>query len=492
MINPIDRVIGFFDPDRGLRRHRARTLLHRAYEGASLRDGWRPKRPGASANADHAADAATLRVRSRSLEQNVPYIAQGMRSHVANIVGTGIVPKSLAAEGRKLDETWARFVPMADADGQLDAYGLMALAYRTAERDGECLMRIRSRRIEDGLPAPVQFQVLEIDWLDTLRNEVRGTSVVTEGIQRDALGRVEGYWLFDDHPGEVTPRRGVRSTSHFVPASSIIHLFTPERPGQGRGFPRIAPVIARVRDLQLYEDAELHRKNLETRLSVVTSGDPSVMANAPADLSQDQAQQHAQRTGELGALGSGGITQVPDGLNITVIEPKPAGGYVEYVKLQLHLVAAGCGWTYEMMTGDVSEVNFSSARVRRLDYQRECEMTQWLHLIPRLCNRMWQAFVDACHLAGIVARADYAVDWSTPKWSYVNPQQEVRADLDEIAGGLSSISEKLRRRGYKPEQVFAELKMDFEKLKELGLLDFLMMLQKGRPMQEGGQGGAEK
>ena len=52
------------------------------------------------------------------------------------------------------------------------------------------------------------------------------------------------------------------------------------------------------------------------------------------------------------------------------------------------------------------------------------------------------------------------VDYSTPKWDYVNPQQEVRADTEEIAAGLSSLSEKLRRRGYKPDDVFAEMKSD--------------------------------
>lgn len=489
MRNPVDAIVGFFSPEKGLRRFYQRQLLKRAYEGASEKDGWRPRRAGASANTDHAMDATKLRARSRALEQNVPYIARGMRAHVASVIGTGITPKSLAKRpqvAKRLNELWQEWVPLADADGKLDLYGLQALAFHAQERDGECLIRIRPRYKGDGLPVPLQLQVLEIDWLDSLRTENRGASTVINGIQYDALGRVEGYWLFDEHPGEIaTTRRGVRRESHFVPAASVIHFFTPERPGQGRGFPRLAPVIARVRDLQLYEDAELARKNLETRLSVLASGDPSVLANAPTDFGHAQAQEHAQRTGELGPLPSGGITHVPDGVNLTVVDPKPAGGYVDYVRYTLHLIAAGAGWTYEMMTGDVSQVNFSSARVRRLDYQREVEMTQWVHVVPRLCDRIWRAFVDAAFLDGEIDQVDYAVDWSTPKWSYVNPQQEVRADLDEIAGGLSSISEKLRQRGYKPEQVFEEMKQDFDKLKQLGLLDILMMLQKGRPMDSG-------
>jgi capsid protein len=57
-----------------------------------------------------------------------------------------------------------------------------------------------------------------------------------------------------------------------------------------------------------------------------------------------------------------------------------------------------------MMTGDVSQVNFSSARIRRLDYKREAEREQWLHVIPRLIAPMVRAFVDAAELGGLVKK----------------------------------------------------------------------------------------
>jgi hypothetical protein len=168
-------------------------------------------------------------------------------------------------------------------------------------------------------------------------------------------------------------------------------------------------------------------------------------------------------------------------MNLTVVEPKAAPGYVDYLRFNLHLVAAGMGVTYEMLTGDVSQVNFSSARVALLEFRRGAEQTQWLTLIPRLCVPIWRAFIDAAVLAGKLRQADYRADWSTPKWDYVNPEQDVKADLAEISGGLSTISEKLRRRGYKPELVFAELRTDFERLRSDGTLDLLLQLQTGQP-----------
>jgi capsid protein len=212
---------------------------------------------------------------------------------------------------------------------------------------------------------------------------------------------------------------------------------------------------------------------------VIASGDVSTLAQ-----SESESLEKVRETGDLGSLASGSIVQIPSGVNVTMVEPKAMPGYVDYSKHQLHLIAAGMGVTYEMLTGDVSEVNFSSARIRRLDFQRQIEQKQWLCTIPVLCNLMAQAFVEACVLGGHIPRPEYTVDWATPKWDYVNPVDDVKADLAEISGGLSSVSEKLRRKGYKPDQVFAELQSDFEKLKAAGVLDLLMQLMTGQLMSQ--------
>lgn len=479
----LDRFIGQFSPGAALRRMRERDLLARAYEAASPRDGWKPRRAGASANADHMADAATIRAKARNLVQNVPYIAAGMEKHVANVIGTGIVPRSLAPTADAIDALWTEWGKVADADGERDIYGLMATADFAMEQDGEVLVRLRNRRPEDGLPVPLQLQVLEIDWLDSAKNGTTDASgTIIGGIEYDMLGRKAAYWLFPHHPGDPQSmlRGNLRGASKPVPASAVIHLFNPKRPGQGRGFSRLAPVINTARDLRLYEDAELHRKNLETRLSVIASGDAARIGN-------EMSPEEAQKTGSLGELPSGGILQAPAGFDLTVVEPKAAPGYVDYVKHQLHLIAAGMGITYEMLSGDMREVNFSSARVALLEYRRSVEHFQWLTFIPKLCEPIWRAFIDAAYLAGKVRTPDYRVDWSTPKWDYVNPEQDVKADMAEISGGLSSFSEKLRRRGYKPQLVFDELKSDMQRLQADGTLELLLALQ-GRGMPGAAQG----
>jgi capsid protein len=181
----------------------------------------------------------------------------------------------------------------------------------------------------------------------------------------------------------------------------------------------------------------------------------------------------------MGELGGGAIFGIPAGMQVTVVEPKAAPGYVDYIKLQLHIISAAIGVPYEAITGDMSEVNFSSARVRLLAYRRQVQQTQWLILVPMLLRPIYEAFIDAASLAGKIRGSDKSVDFSMPKWDYVNPEQEVKADTAEIAAGLSTPSEKLRQRGYDPDTVFNELASDLKKFKDLGILDTLLFMQRG-------------
>lgn len=417
-----------------------------------------------------------LRAKARALVQNVPYIAAALDTLATDTIGTGIVVRATGKEQEKINPLFVEWAKVADADGRLDCYGLIKVAYSAMEQDGEVLVRLRPRRPADGLPVPLQLQVLEIDWLDDTRTGGYNGNTIIQGIEYDQLGKVAAYWLWDQHPGDMVLVRGRKIQSSRVPAQNIIHLFNPKRPGQGRGFTRFAPIIARTRDTQTYEDAELGRKNLEARLSVLASGDTAQLEHPASSGNPGGASNGVQ---DLGELGGGNIFGMPAGLNFTVVEPKAAPGYVDYIKLQLHIISAAIGVPYEAITGDMSEVNFSSARVRLLAYRRAVQQVQWLVLVPMLLRPIYEAFIDAAYLAGKIRGTDKAVDFSMPKWDYVNPEQEVKADTAEIAAGLSTPSEKLRQRGYDPDTVYNELASDLKKFKDLGILDTLLFMQRG-------------
>lgn len=466
-----DRAVGYFSPSKAYRNMLAREFLHRAYEGASRSDGWKPKRAGASAIVDHACDARELCIRSRALVQSVPYCANALEVGVSARVGTGIVPVWL---DKAVAKRWVEWGPHADYDGLLDVYGLQVKAERARDQDGAVFIRRHIQKM--GAVVPLKLQVLEMDYLDVQKNSVlAGGNEVIAGIEYNRRGQRVAYWLFERHPGDTGFwHLGRTGQSQRVPADEIIHLFNPARPGQQNGFSRFAPVIAKVRDLYTYGDAELQRKQLESRMGVLATLEKS--DGIPPQLPGEQ-KPGAPGVMDLGDLAGGGIVALPPGVgNPTFIEPKAVPGFTSYMKEGWKEVAAGYRIPYELMTGDLSEVNFSSSRMRQNQFRREVEMDQWSITVPMLCAPIARWFLQALDLVAAVPSGLEMPDWTVPKWASPNPVQDVASDVGAVKGGLQSLSETIRQRGYDPEVVFAELKADLARLNSDGTLPLLAAL----------------
>jgi lambda family phage portal protein len=219
-MNWLDRTIGYVAPATALRRARHRaamTALARSYEGARVgrrTEGWVVA--GTSVNAEIGTALSRLRDRSRDLVRNNAYAAKAVQAVVSNLVGTGILPRARSGDpaiNEMADKLWARFAESCDADGLTDFSGLQALIVRAMAESGECPVRIRERRIEDGLAVPLQLQVLEPDHLDTAKTgDLANGGFVVQGVEFDPLGRRRAYWMFPVHPGEVAMFRRVSLT----------------------------------------------------------------------------------------------------------------------------------------------------------------------------------------------------------------------------------------------------------------------------------------
>ena len=138
--------------------------------------------------------------------RNNPYAAKAVTALVSNMVGTGLLPRARAATpelAAAADRLWSAFAATADADGLTDFSGLQALIVRSLVESGEVLVRLRERRVEDGLAVPLQLQVLEADHLDSGKTgELADGGFVVQGIEFDRLGRRRAYWLYPTHPGD--------------------------------------------------------------------------------------------------------------------------------------------------------------------------------------------------------------------------------------------------------------------------------------------------
>lgn len=464
-MNWLDQTLGFFSPRAGLRRARARAamnILRRGYEGAKLgrrTEGWRT--PGSGSNSEIAAALPRLRDRSRDLVRNNPYAAKGVNALVSNLVGGGLKARARAGDAALndvADKLWTSFAAECDADGRTDFHGLQAMVARAMVESGECLVRLRPRRAIDGLAVPLQLQVL---------GEAKGGGFIHQGIEFDRLGRRVAYWLFPVHPGEVAAFSRGSLKSKRVPAADVCHVFERLRPGQERGVPWFAPVIIKMRDLDEYDDAELVRKKIEACFAafVLDADDGETLGSIMGgDVSENEAGRRIE------TFEPGMIEYLPAGKDVRFAAPAASGGYPEYMRFQLHAIASGLGLTYELLTGDLSQVNYSSIRAGLIEFRRRMEALQGQVLIPGLCSPVWRRFVKTAQAVDGLPTGDFGVEWTAPRFEAVDPLKDAKADVMSVRSGFMTLKEAIARNGYDPSDVLAEIADTNARLDELDLV----------------------
>ena len=107
--------------------------------------------------------------------------------------------------------------------------------------------------------------------------------------------------------------------------------------------------------------------------------------------------------------------------------PECADNFAEYMRVQLHAIAAGVGLTYELLTGDLSQVNYSSIRAGLIEFRRRMEALQWQLLVPGLCRPVWQRFVETAQAAGLLPPGAIEAEWTAPRFEAVDPLKDVQA-----------------------------------------------------------------
>jgi len=465
----LDRMIAAVSPQRALARQMARTKLaalsraRMAYDGASTSHragGWRPVH--SDANAETRVGGARLRDNAREMVRNNPYAARAKNIITSNVVGTGIIPTITSQNKRtktRLEELLREHfdTTACDASGMTDLYGLQSLAMATIVESGEVLIRKRLRRAGDNLPLPFQLQVIEPDYLDTFHDgPLPNGNIRIQGVEFDANGRRVAYWLFNEHPGTSYPA-AIQSSR--VEADLVLHVYRVDRPGMARGVSWFAPVVLRMRDFNDYVDAQLMRQKIAACFAAfVTSDNPESTSTEESDAGYP-----------LQAFEPGIIERLRPGEQVEFGTPPPVTDFDAFSRVTLREIAAGLGVSYEALTGDLTSVNFSSGRMGWLEFQRSIDSWRNHMLVPQMLHRIGAWFMEGAGVLGAVNGAAQVV-WTPPKREMISPRDEIPFTVDAIRAGLITRSEVLRRAGYDPEIVDAELAADNARADQLKLI----------------------
>jgi lambda family phage portal protein len=449
-MNALDRVIGYFSPATALRRARARHAT-RIYEGASVgrrASAW--KTLHTSANAEIQLAIRPLRDRARDLARNTPHAPRMLDILTSHTVGTGIVPVS-ATGSDKLDNQvmglWNDWVEQADVTGLQSFYAMQALAVRSMVESGEIVCRFIDRPIDEGLPVPMQLQLLEADYIDQFRDGIYGDPKAANDkrLIRSRLGvglgdfdsRV-GLWLWPYHPGEITTLNMRPLISQFVPAGDLIHMFKVLRPGQVRGVPWFAPILTTQRELADFMDAASVKARIEACFAAfITNDDPTIPLLDPSREGINQTLDTANPEALVTTLEPGMMKELRQGQDIKFAQPTSNTQLDPLLKHNLQAMAVGVGCTYDQTTGDMSQASYISLRAGKVDFWRLVEQLQKLTVIPMACRPTWKRFISRAILAGRLKQrsSGYPCEWVTPAREAINPKDDLEADRNEVRAG---------------------------------------------------------
>jgi lambda family phage portal protein len=452
------------------------------FDGAGQRrrlKSWMPTQY--TTNVIMSATGALLRSRARDALRNNPHANAACESFVANLIGTGIKPSSLVTDDPELREEimelWLDWTDQADADGLADLYGMQSIVARSLFEAGECFIRFRNRRPEDGYAVPLQIQLLESEMCPYWFNmQAPNGNWIMNGVELDLLGKRAAYWFYPVHPGDMPIEITGTMTPVRVPASEVLHIFKCTRPGQMRGVPLITPALVRMFLLDQYDDAELERKRIAAMFAgFITTATPEDVI--PIDGLDTSAPQ--ENVG-LSGLEPGTMQTLLPGENIVFSEPADVGGSYEayQYRQQLSLYSA-LGIPYSVGTSDLRRANYSSLRGSIVEYRRKLEQFQHNIIVFQMCVPIWQRWLDTAVLAQAIPinATTYLADQATyqrAKWipqrnDWVDPLKDRQAEKLAVDAGFKSRSDVVEAEGNDPEENDRRIAADKAREQELDL-----------------------
>lgn len=447
----------------GFRRGRGRTPS--AYAAGRPRFGQRGWRaPPSGPNAEIQRGLQYLRDRSRQMVRDNPYATRAVAVTVAHQIGTGITARINDAAVQSMWDDWAK---RCDHDGLNDLYGLMEMAARVVVEGGEALIRLRvvsraeARRRR--LPIPLTLQVMEGDMLPLSTTYLAPPRRIDQGVEFNADGTRAAYHLLSQHPGEVMGLLGEPiGRLERVPAEQIIHLFRALRPGQVRGVPAFAPVLLRMKQLDDYEDATLEKAKAESLLGVFISGPepidpPTLPGGTPEEIPSFE-------------LFPGMVHNLPGGSEPKFLTPGGAGGFEPFALHQLMAIAAGVHVTYDQITGDLRQANYSSLRAGKIEFRRKIEADQWLMFIPRMCQPLWDAWESLAAVTPAWPVGGVSVEWQPPRFEMIDPAKEIDAAKQAVRSGFETWDQAVSSFGYDPAKQADEIARANARFDDRGLV----------------------
>jgi lambda family phage portal protein len=428
---------------------------------------WRPQLLDADGEAEH--ELADLRAFSRDLERTAPVATGAIETRVSHIVGTGLSLQSRidakelglsdeqASEWQSLTERrfgmWAKS-QYADRHGELCFYEQQQLALRSHDSSGDVFVLLGDKGREDW-PFRLTMQIVEADRVSNPDGRTN-TATLIDGVERDGDGEPIAIQVSRYHPGRLVPRTANAWERIPYRGSSgrrnVLHLKEVKRPGQTRGLPILAPIIATIKQLTRYTDAEVDAAVNSAALALFMQMDPEAFADSTIFSDQERQRMLAAANWD-GTIQSGRAVNLMPGESIVSPTPgRPNPNFDPFFGAMLNICSMGLGIPKEVLA-KAFNASYSASRAALMDAWRTWQIKR-VWLAQRLCQPVYEEWLADAVALGIIQAPGFFADpfiryaWSQTSWcgdgpGALDPLKEAMAAAKRMEEGITTRAEEV-------------------------------------------------
>ena len=482
-----------------------------AYDGASRRitdlSGFNP--PNISPQSALSLDRGRLAARIHHMGRNDGWASSAFSRQVDSVIGAGwrltakpnaislgIEPSAANDLAIQIEAAWRDYSTdpdCCDAGQRFTVGGLLAIGFRHRVADGEGLAV--NLWLDRGGDYCTCLQVIHPDRLSN-PNMMPDYYWRRGGVEIGSYGEPLAYNIRDCHPGDYAsynPKlwRWERLARNLPNGRrQVIHAFEPTEAEMVRGAPPLAPVVQKLHMLGRYDKAELQAAVINAVLAaVVTSNDQTQVAEAlGGDATRDGAGVSAVQEDRIGFYGDRPVKI--EGAQINYLYPTdkldltrpqhPNSGFEAFYRTGLRNIAAAAGLSYEQLSMDWSQTNYSSARGALLEvwkgFSARKESFAQQFMAPFYAAWLEEAIdngrvkLPAGAPAFREARQAYCqVRWIGPPRGWVDPLKEAEAAALRLSAGLSTFEKECADQGEWYMDVFHQRARELDQMRALGL-----------------------
>jgi lambda family phage portal protein len=462
-----------------------------AGESDRITSGWTSYSTGINADLERALP--TLRARSRDWAVNTDSGRRYVQLVKDNVIGSKaprLQVRATLANSDTLDEIantaiethWERWCErgLCDVSGMLSFTDLCRTNVAAAGRDGEFLGRhVRDRN----LPYGYALQALDVDRLypgNGALSQAQGDNLIRLGVEINKYGRPQAYHLYSAHPGDGAAGLAPKPMAERVPASEIWHGYVVERPEQVRGYPWTASILKSANILDKYKEYALVAAKIGAGKMGFYITDKDAPSGEPPDF-----EDYKDATGALVQdVEAGMLEALPPGVTFETFDPDyPHQNFGSFVTTGQHGIAAGLNVAHHNLTGDMTGVNYSSARIAELaerEHWRGLQLwfievfvrpvfLEWLRMA--LLTRSITLPSGAALPADRFDKFAQAASFQPRGWAWVDPEADIKASSMAIANNLRSHRQITDEQGVDLDTVLTDEAAFYARRKALGLPD---------------------